>query len=167
MFLEPKDLTLRFDDKDVSGRATDALERLAFDYVIGIEEAISDCAEMYTPIFDSELYRSLPTIREYLEEGVEEYSIAINERNFDLIRMIQGGYWYFLTKELREHLPDALFNHFVQLNDVTDIPDERENDFLVEIDDLISDFCKHSGNRTFKDFDNAVGELVSNYKEGE
>ena len=176
MYFEPKDLKLHFkndnDQLEVSKTVTDALEKLCADYAIIIKEAISDCAEHYTPIFNDELFRSLSVISETIEECVEEGLIVINDRDFNFVQFIQQGYWYFIANQLQENLSDVLFNHFVLYDDeemrakILDIPEEKKDEFMAELDDLIKDFCEYYGDRSFDDFDDAIKELVDKfYKE--
>ena len=141
-------------------------------FTIIIKEAISDCAEHYTPIFNDELFRSLPVISGTIEECVEEGLIAINDRDFNFVQFIQQGYWYFIANQLQENLSDVLFNHFVLYDDeemrakILDIPEEKKDEFMAELDDLIKDFCEYYGDRSFDDFDDAIKELVDKfYKE--
>ena len=176
MQLESKDLSLHFrhdnNELEVSTTVTNALERLTSDYTIIIKDAISDCANMYTPIFNDELFRALPVISEAIEEGVNEGIIAINDHDFDFIKFIQQGYWLFIKKQLEENLSNVLFNHFVLIDDeetkakILEIPEEKENDFTNELGNLISDFCEYYGERSFNNFDDVAKELVDKfYKE--
>ena len=176
MHLESKDLRLHFkydnNDLEVSKTVTDALERLTSDYTIIIKDAIPDCANMYTPIFNDELFRALPVISEAIEDGVNEGIIAINDHDFDFVKFIQQGYWLFITNQLKENLSNVLFNHFVLFYDeetkakILEISEEKENDFTDGLENLIRDFCEYYGDRSFNNFDDAAKEFVDKfYKE--
>ena len=76
-----------------------------------IGDAITEIADNYVSIYNSELWEISPKIRYFIEEAMGEFGIS-NE--IDLIKIFQMGQYYYNVQLLYDNLEILIFNYAIE-----------------------------------------------------
>ena len=142
-----------------------ARESLAYDYSGNIEEAISACADSNTPIYYKDLYSNVGFLADDIQEYVNEDLIIIEAKNFDLSKLIQEGFYWFIEQDLNANLPDIIYNHAIKYANSTDYikaaNDENEiAEFIEQFNELVAKVADNYYKYSFDDVDDEINALI-------
>lgn len=94
-FLEEKKEELESKMNDLSVDFVNDYEDNESDY---ISDCYADYADQQVSIYHSDLFEWVRNNYGYIEDYVEEF--GIDDKNFDFIKLIQGGQWYYNYEQL-------------------------------------------------------------------
>lgn len=107
VFVQPKDYQLvgiLEDDIDV----IEGFINTDYDGVIG--DIISEIAENYTPIYNSDVWLNASSISMYIEEAISSNLVPISSQHVNLIHILQAGYELYYREVLHDNLETMIYN---------------------------------------------------------
>lgn len=141
-----------------------ALESLEREYKGStcIDDAITEIADKFIPIYDEELWKNAEDIEDYIQESIMQ--TGIDERNFSLSRLFQGGYYQYYSESLYHNLDEVMYNRSVNLVNEKlkgeDVRREVWENIAADLDDLCEDI---DHNDTFDQIDTKVIAIVEEH----
>src|SRR5699024_3879556 len=98
-----------------------------------IGDAVSEIADRYVSIYDHELWKTAPIIKDYIEESLEEFGTP---REINLVSVFQQGQFYYNEIVLYKNLNKIIFNialEFLEELNVT-ITNDHMEEFTEELE---------------------------------
>lgn len=124
-FLENKGQDLRAEMNDLSVDFVNDYEDNESDY---ISDCYADYADQNVDIYCSDLFEWAKKNYSYIEDYVKEF--GIDSKNFDFIKIIQGGQWYHNLEQLNED--DENIKQLLYIKKTLKLDDEILNQELDE-----------------------------------
>lgn len=147
----------------------DAVESLLNDYdgTTHVCDAITEIADRFIPIYNSDVWENAADIRDYIEEAVQNGLVDTND--FDLIRTFQTGYYEYYSQSLNANIEHVLFNYVANLvNEFLEglTPEQTEQIDLDELEMRInSNLDEYDNNSYFSDLEDYAAEIVEELEE--
>jgi len=107
----------------------DLLESFISDYkhTTYVGDAITEAADSYIPVYNSDVWKNAADIQEYIEEAIASGIAGVEGGDIDLIRIFQAGYYQYYSQSLYNNLDEMVYNHIV----------EEVNNYLNELDEML------------------------------
>ena len=142
------------------GYEKDMLEELKNYETSYIGDAVSEIADRYVSIYDHELWKTAPIIKNYIEESLEEFGTP---KKINLVSIFQLGQFYYNERVLYENLYKIIFNialEFLEELNVTIINDHME-EFTEELESTLID--RISDDNYMEDIEEVVKEVLEEW----
>lgn len=137
---------------------TDVCEEIE-DYTGYICDAISEAADSFVSIYNSDLWENAPNIEGCIGDAISEGLVDL--KNFDLMRLFQAGEYEYYIQLLYDNLETIVYNVAVNyLNE--NYPNVEVNE--KDLEDVLTDI---DNNNTFDDITDAVDCLIEEIEEEE
>jgi len=120
-------------------------------------DAISETADRNVNIYNNELWKTAPSISDYIEEAIEQG--LVDTSKVDLMRIFMAGEYQYYTQLLYDNLETIVYNYAV--NYINNKYPELE----IDEDDLESALSKIDNNNRFDDVEDIVSELFEELTE--
>ncbi len=148
------------DIHDTAIYACDSLAR-NYDATDELDVLIDDVAERFVPIFREDLIKVIWHLESHIGQVLDDGLVDTDPRNFSLLRMIQTGYYQFLTETLAKNLNTIVFNYLVQAvnEDAGNKPYEDEIEKAIDVIAL-----NVSHNSTFADYERRLRKAIVRIK---
>ena len=129
-----------YDEMNFVGNEIDVLGGFSdFSNSTYISDAIQELADTHTPIYYNDILKNIPSIVEYIEQGINEFGASGN-----FFEMVQTGYYLYYTEVLNSNLEELMFNfiaeslnEYIKAHELSLDIDTLENDIENEICDTL------------------------------
>lgn len=148
--IEKRDYTNR--DYTVFGDETDMCQEIEKSDASYICDAISEYADSYVPIYNSEIWSNASDCQEWIENAMNE---GLTEGVTDLVKIFQIGMYLYYQEMASTELPTMAFN--VMCNALEDINFKDDAD-ESEIDDIMDSLANEF------DHNDSWDDLIEKFK---
>lgn len=136
-------------------------------------DAISETADGFIPICNSDIWENVSSIQGYIEEAIGQGLAPVEpvKGNVDLIKIFQAGYYQYYTESLYNNLDVMAFNLIAdKVNEALDNLDEETiNVINIEAitEEIESEVDGYDHNNTFDNLEEIAKNIVDRINEGE
>lgn len=132
-------------------------------------DVISEIADKSVPIYSADIWKNVSDISEYIEEAIEE-GIAPVDKNVDLLRIFQSGYYVYYNKSLYNNVYQLIYNYIADKVDEYLMSGNVDTDSIDidQIEEAIGDFAEEFDNNNRMEYLwDSINEIIDNIKDGQ
>jgi hypothetical protein len=134
-------------------------------------DAISEVADSYIPIYNSDVWKNASDIQEHIEEAIAQ-GLAPTEggTDIDLVKIFQAGYYQYYTQSLYNNLDTLAFNYIADkvneaLNQLNEATVEAIDIEAIE-DEIENETDGYDNNNRFDDLEDTAQSIIERINEG-